>query len=62
MVNFVNSNIGYKFPGGRGTPLYKPCGYVPPHWEGFLRRFALESDMVFEGTRRVKKYLSFHPN
>ena len=75
MVNFLNLNIDHNFisPGGRGTPLYKPCGYVLPHREEFLRRFGLktgihnahfglESGIVFEGTRRVKKYLSFHPN
>ena len=25
-----------------GTPLYKLCGYVPPHRVGFLRRFGLK--------------------
>ena len=46
---------------GRGTSLYKPYGYVPPHRVGFLHRFGLKmgihfaifglaSGMVFEGT------------
>ena len=47
--------------GGEGTPLYKPCRYVPPQRVGFLRRFglktgidfALESGVVFEGTTGV---------
>ena len=50
--------------GGGGTPLYQLCRYVLPHRVGFLRRFglkmsihfanfALESDMVFEGTTGV---------
>ena len=45
----------------RGTSLYKPYGYVPPHRVGFLHRFGLKmgihfavfglaSGMVFEGT------------
>ena len=45
----------------RGTSLYKPHRYVPPHRVGFLCRFdlktgihfavfGLESVMVFEGT------------
>ena len=49
---------------GRGTPLYKPYRYVPPHRVGVLRRFALktglhfscfglESGMVFEGSTGV---------
>ena len=47
---------------GRGTPIYKPYSYVPPHRVGFLRcfglktgihfaYFGLESGMVFEGLR-----------
>ena len=39
-----------------GTPLYKLYRYVPspsPHRVGFLRRFGLESGMVFEGTTGV---------
>ena len=49
---------------GRGTPIYKPYSYVPPHRVGFLRcfglktgihfaNFGLESGMVFEGTTGV---------
>ena len=50
--------------GGRGTPLYKLCMYVPPHQVGFLRRFRLKTGihfahfglesagMVFEGITR----------
>ena len=52
-------SLGY--PGGGGTPLYKPHRYVPPQRVGFLCRFGLkmgrdfvhfdlESGMVFEGT------------
>ena len=52
-------SLGY--PGGGGTPLYKPHRYVPPQRVGFLFRsglkmgidfvhFGLESGMVFEGT------------
>ena len=48
-------------PGGGGTPLYKPCRYVPPlrvgYWSLFglktcihFAHFGLESGMVFEGT------------
>ena len=29
--------------GGRGTPLYKPYRYVPPHRVGSLRRFGLKT-------------------
>ena len=47
--------------GGGGTPLYKPCRYVPPQkvwlWVLFglktgihFANFGLESCMVFEGT------------
>ena len=39
--------------GGRATLLYKPYRYVPPQRVGFLRRFGLESGMVFEGTTVV---------
>ena len=50
--------------GGGGTPLYKPCRYVPPQRVGFLRlfglrtgidfaHFGLELGMVFEGTAGV---------
>ena len=53
--------------GGRGrrgdTPLYKPCRYVWPQREAFLRRFDLNlgidfdhfglESVVFEGTTRV---------
>ena len=28
---------------GRGIPLYKLYRYVPPHREGFLRRFGLKT-------------------
>ena len=49
---------------GGGTPLYKPCRYVPPQWVGFLRlfglktgidfaHFGLELGMVFKGTAGV---------
>ena len=49
-------------PGGGGTPLYKPYGYVPPHRVGGLRRFGLKTGIhfahfglewgvVFEGTQ-----------
>ena len=34
------------FPGG--TPLFKPYRYVPRQGYGFLRRFGLESGIVFE--------------
>ena len=27
----------------RGTPLYKPYRYMPPHRVGFLRRFGLKT-------------------
>ena len=39
-----------------GTPLYKLYRYVlppPPHRVGFLRRFGLETGIVFEGTTGV---------
>ena len=61
-VNQSNDyNVNFFFSGGRGTPLYKPNRYVPPHQVGFLRcfglktgihfaHFSLESGMVFEGT------------
>ena len=39
--------------GPGGAPLYKRYRYVPPHRVGFLRRFGLESGMVFEGTYGV---------
>ena len=37
-------------PPGGGTPLYKPYRYVPPQRVGLLRRFGLESSMVYKGT------------
>ena len=58
-----------------GTPLYKPCRYVPSHRVGFLRRFCLktginfahfglESGMVFEGTtdQCMKVFIVSIPN
>ena len=30
-----------------GTPLYKLSRYVPPHREGFLRRFGLKTGILF---------------
>ena len=36
--------------GPGGAPLYKRYRYVPPHRVGFLRRFGLETGMVFKGT------------
>ena len=33
--------------GGEGAPLYKLCRYVPPHREGFLRRFAQKTGIWF---------------
>ena len=52
------------YPGVGGAPLYKLYRCLPPHREGFLRRFGLktginfahfglESGMVFEVTTRV---------
>ena len=49
-----------------GTPLYKPCRYVPPQRIGFMRRFGLKTGidfthfglelvMVFEETTGVYK-------
>ena len=57
-----------KAPGG--TPLYKPCMYVPPQRVMFLRRFGLKTGIDFpyfglEGfwfsreLRSVWTYLSF---
>ena len=44
-------NRELKQPGrGGGAPLYKLYRYVPPHRVGFLRRFGLETGMVFKGT------------
>ena len=54
-----------KYPGGGGTPLYKPYRYVPPQRVWFVgllslktgitgihfAHFGLESGMVFEGTK-----------
>ena len=37
------SVIHPKGGGGRGTPLYKPYRYVPPHRVGSLRRFGLKT-------------------
>ena len=33
--------------GGGGTPLYKPCRYVPPQRVGFLRLFGLKRGIDF---------------
>ena len=63
-VDFIRE-IWWPVPlGGGGTPLYKPCRYVPPQWVGFLRlfglktgidfaHFGLELGMVFKGTAGV---------
>ena len=39
--------------GGGGTSLYKPFRYVPPKRVRFLRRFGLESGIVFRGATMV---------
>ena len=65
-VDFIRE-IWWPVPSGRGgggTPLYKPCRYVPPQRVGFLHlfglktgidfaHFGLELGMVFEGTAGV---------
>ena len=33
--------------GGGGTPLHKPCRYVPAQRVGFLRRFGLKTGIHF---------------
>ena len=33
--------------GGGGTPLLKPCMYVPPNRVGYLRRFGLNTPCPF---------------
>ena len=51
MPNFIKTYLG-------GTPLYQLYRYVPPHRVGVLRRFGLESGMVFEGTTGVYERIS----
>ena len=48
-MEFLARGWGVGGGGGVSTPLYSHR-YVPPHRVRFLRRFALESGMVFEGT------------
>ena len=43
----------HHFEPGGSTPLYRPYRYVPPQSLRFLRRFGLESGMVFEETTGV---------
>ena len=51
MPNFIKTYLG-------GTPLYQLYRHVPPHRVGVLRRFGLESGMVFEGTTGVCERIS----
>ena len=46
-VFFVLRHLWVNSPGERGTPLYKPDRYVPPHQVGFLRRFGLKTGKHF---------------
>ena len=43
--------------GGGGTSLYKPFRYVPPQRVRFLRRFGLESGIVFRGATVVYEHI-----
>ena len=63
-------DLGWATPGGGGTPLYKPSGYVLRHRVGFLRLFGLkrgihfapfglESALVFEGTTECMNVFIF---
>ena len=50
------SNLGGR---GRGTPLYKPYRYVPPHRVGFLRRFFFFDEFCSELQGWMFKQLNF---
>ena len=43
--------------GGGGTSIYKPFRYVPPQRVRFLRRFGLESGLVFRGATVVYEHI-----
>ena len=48
---------GMCYGGGGGTSLYKPFRYVPPQRVRFLRRFGLESGIVFRGATVVYEHI-----
>ena len=56
-LNFYRRCLWHVLRGGGGTSLYKPYRYVPPQRVRFLRRFGLESGIVFRGATVVYEHI-----